>query len=523
MPLNPPSITRSLPHNANKVVASRDAKIAILRETTLGERIAEEERDELARYFVQTDYWRKIFAGKADIVYGNKGTGKSAIYLLILAHEDGLFDRGILLISGENVRGTPVFHELVTDPPAGETEFINLWKLYLLSLLGQKIREYGLSNDDAVRVQDWLESLGLIDRNISLTGLLKVALDYVRRVMRLESMQAIEGGISFDPNTGVPIGATGKIIFREPSLERRKQGVVSADEALQRANSAFRQAGFTIWILLDRLDVAFAETAELEKNALRALFRVYRDFGDLDSVRLKIFLRSDIWKKVTEEGFRESSHITSSVILEWDPDSLLNLLIRRLINNQTICDSYEIDREQVMQSIELQRSLFYRLFPDQVDLGQRKPQSFDWLLSRTADGTGRSAPRELIHLVSCIRDVQLQRYERGEAGASGELLFERAAFKEALPQVSRARLEQTLFAEYPEFRERLLMLKDKKTEHDIRSLSQIWDVSEEEASTVASKLVEIGFFERRTEATSPSFWVPFLYRDALEMVQGKAE
>ena len=62
------------------------------------------------------------------------------------------------------------------------------------------------------------------------------------------------------------------------------------------------QANFEVWVLLDRLDVAFAETHNLEKNALRALFRVYMDFGGLTKIKLKIFIRSDIWQDIVDEG-----------------------------------------------------------------------------------------------------------------------------------------------------------------------------------------------------------------------------
>jgi hypothetical protein len=62
----------------------------------LGQRVAEEEASELANYFVETEQWRQIFSGDIDIVYGPKGSGKSAIYSLLIARESTLFDRGIL-------------------------------------------------------------------------------------------------------------------------------------------------------------------------------------------------------------------------------------------------------------------------------------------------------------------------------------------------------------------------------------------------------------------------------------------
>ena len=40
---------------------------------------------------------------------------------------------------------------------------------------------------------------------------------------------------------------------------------------------------------------------------------------------------------------------------------------------------------------------------------------------------------------------------------------------------------------------------------------------------IAEQLTEVGFFERKGTKDNPSYWVPFLYRDALNLVQGSAE
>lgn len=67
-------------------------------------------------------------------------------------------------------------------------------------------------------------------------------------------------------------------------------------------------------------------------------------------------------------------------------------------------------------------------------LGQNvnKPSTFDWMLSRTRDGTQRNAPRELIHLLNSLRDEQVRRLEIGDAEPDGPRLFVRATFKDAL-------------------------------------------------------------------------------------------
>ena len=85
------------------------SKSEILAGVSFGKRIAEDEVDELARYFVETNQWRQIFAGDKDVVFGDKGAGKSAIYSLLVARSDDLFDRGVLLVAAEKPRGNLEF------------------------------------------------------------------------------------------------------------------------------------------------------------------------------------------------------------------------------------------------------------------------------------------------------------------------------------------------------------------------------------------------------------------------------
>ena len=119
--------------------------------------------------------------------------------------------------------------------------------------------------------------------------------------------------------------------------------------------------------------------------------------------------------------------------------------------------------------------------------------------------------------------MQVRELELGEAGPSDTTLIGSAAIKDALPEVSKVRLEQTLYAEYPDARDRLERLRGQKTEHTVSSLAAIWGCDEERSRRLADELIEIGFFLNRGSKENPSYWVPFIYRDALEMVQGKAE
>ncbi|MCB2101021.1 MAG: hypothetical protein KDE22_09145, partial [Rhodobacterales bacterium] len=268
-------------------------KLQLLRELNFGSQVAEDEVARLQEYFVQTDQWSRIERGEIDIVRGEKGAGKSALYLLLDKIREELFDRGVLTVSAENPRGATVFRDLVSDPPTTEREFIILWKIYIISLIAHQMRGYGIDGGDANVVFGALEDAGLLEREINLAGLLRSAQNVARRLL---GISAIEAELSLDPS-GTPTGIIGRISLSEPSPELRSAGINSIDGMLTKFNNTLRDSGYTIWVLLDRLDVAFADSHDLEANAIRALIRTYSDFQSFDGISLKIFLREDIWKR----------------------------------------------------------------------------------------------------------------------------------------------------------------------------------------------------------------------------------
>ena len=135
----------------------------------------------------------------------------------------------------------------------------------------------------------------------------------------------------------------------------------------------------------------------------------------------------------------------------------------------------------------------------------------------------RPAPRELVHLLLAARDEQLRLFQLGSADPPDEQLFDKAAIRAALPIVSKARYVQTLCAEHPHLKPYLEKLEREKTEQNPESLATLWKLPVDRAVDVAEKLVEAGFFERRGHKEFPNYWVPFLYREALDLVQGSAQ
>src|SRR5437588_13028802 len=104
-------------------------------------------------------------------------------------------------------------------------------------------------------------------------------------------------------------------------------------------------------------------------------------------------------------------------------------MIRRALHNEAICEFYKVDRAIILADAQEQQNLFYRIFPAQVDAGARKSTTLDWMLTRTADGTRQTAPREFIHLLNAVRDQQLKLLKMGAPAPPDEAIFDRGAIK----------------------------------------------------------------------------------------------
>src|SRR2546430_12224392 len=92
----------------------------VLHDLSFGNQIAEEEKDTLKDYFVQTSSWQKILRGEIDGIYGPKGAGKSAIYVLVQDYSDYLFDKNVLLVSAENIRGDAPTYQIRCPTLSGD-------------------------------------------------------------------------------------------------------------------------------------------------------------------------------------------------------------------------------------------------------------------------------------------------------------------------------------------------------------------------------------------------------------------
>lgn len=475
----------------------------------LGISVAEFDSD-LELYFVETETFRALVQDRVDIIAGDKGTGKTALYK-ILQHRYGSIPElsKVEVVTAFNPTGNPVFQRLAQQALLSEGQYGTVWKAYVLSLLGNWLLDlYDETPTDSMKELDRLLSeTGLRTSDASPSTVFSRITNAVSRFLH---PTAAEMKMTMS-ETGIPI-VIPRIEFGGTAAETAAR-TVPHEEALGLLNRALEEADITVWVVLDRLDEAFQGFPDTEVPALRALFRTYLDLLEFSRIKLKIFVRRDLFRKLTQGGFVNLTHVNARKIeIIWDEEDLLNLLCRRIRENSMVI-------ETLGASTYTDEQLFDAVFPDKVDDAERKPTTWRWMMARIRDGNDVKSPRNLIDLISKAREAQLRREEReSRVFEKGRPIIESDSIKKALARLSGERVEDTLLAEAGDSAGLIESFRGGKAEHNDASLADQLSIEVSEVKSTVMPLVEMGFLEQVGE----SFKIPMLYRDGLEITQGKA-
>lgn len=315
---------------------------------------------------------------------------------------------------------------------------------------------------------------------------------------------AVEGGILVT-EAGLP-GLTFRAEYGETDDKRIKE--ISYDDALRLLNQSLSERDDIVWLALDRLDEAFVGYPDKEILALRALLRSYLDLLEFDHIKLKLFLRKDLFRKITKGGFVNLTHINAKKIeIVWDDEDIFTLLKRRIHDNKKFVHQLDLNPEG--------NDFFNHIFRDQVDPGERRPTTRNWMVSRISDANGAKPPRNLIDLMNKAKEEQIRKEQRSPRDLEeADVLIEPDSLKNALSRLSEERVNDTLLAEAPPAAaEAVEKFRNGKAEHNVESLNEL-DIQDD----MISVLRDIGFIEK----IGDSYKVPMLYRDGLNITQGKA-
>jgi len=473
---------------------------------SLGASVAEFD-DDLDKYFIETDTFASVVSDAGDIISGDKGTGKTAIYR-ILKRNYRAYPRleNVEIVDAFNPQGDPVFQRLTYGPDLTEDQYRTFWKAYLLSLVGNwLISIYEASYNDEMReLQNTLCYLGLSATDVTPETIFG---NLHSLVTRLTKPASVELGMTVT-ETGMPV-VTPKV---ELGPTREQGDVIYNGDFLGVLDRAIRATDLTVWVLFDRLDEAFSGRQDVEVPALRALLRTYLDLTNLGNLKLKLFLRKDLFRRVTKGGFVNLTHINARKIdIVWDDEDLIDMVVRRILQNGEL--------GKILGDTEDNDRVFSLLLPEQIDVGDRKPTTKTWIMGRIRDGNNNRPPRNMIDLLNKARESQIRREQRAprEIDPDSGPIIEADSMKRAFTQLSEQRVQDTLLAEAADLAEVIQQFRDGKSEHNPDSLRATIGAVQDYAQTVQS-LVDIGFLEEFGQ----NYKVPMLYRDGLRIKQGKA-
>lgn len=473
---------------------------------SFGTSVAEFDQD-LEKYFIETETFRSVVSDAGDIVSGDKGTGKTAIYRILKKNYRAYKDlEDVEIVDAFNPAGDPVFQRLTHGPNLNEDQYRTFWKAYIFSLVGNWLLDVydPAYNDELKRLKNILDYLSLSATDVSpetifgnLHGL----------VVRLTKTESVAIGLSVT-ETGMPVVTPRVDLGPDREMGER----IYNGDFLRTLNSAVASVGLSCWVLFDRLDEAFAGRQDVEVPALRALMRTYLDLAEFEHIRLKLFIRKDLFRKITEGGFVNLTHINSRRIdIVWDEEDLIDMVVRRLLQNERL--------SELIPNNEDNDFVFSILLPAQIDVGERKPNTRTWIMGRIRDGNSNKPPRNIIDLLNKARDSQLRREQRSEREVDPTIgpIIEPDSVKRAIVQLSEQRVQDTLLAEANDLAGIIQNFRDGKSEHNPETLRKtIGQV--DSYDSIVKALVDVGFLEEFGQ----NHKIPMLYRDGLRIKQGKA-
>ncbi len=485
-------------------------KTNLLRELELGAVVAEQDKL-LNLCFISHPVLSEVLSDRKDVILGAKGAGKSALWKEITDRQleyPSIRDVHIRLVT--NPSGDPEFRDVLraisSEEFPDDEELRIAWRLYFVAQFWRAASDVLSKSEKFYELDQRLVSLGIIYRE---AHALKIAFAYAiakARALRQLNVEWTKGlSLQFSEESLRAGGASAAIPF---------------NDLMASINSLLQLEHKRVWLVLDRLDEIILGDEQRENLVLKGLLLSYRDVSDYAHLRVKIFIRDDVYGRVTSLGhFPALTHVRSRAAgpIQWALEDLLNLFVKRLLVNPQVTELLGVSADTIKSS-EDRRMVFYSLFPEKVDKG-RAAETFKWVFDRIIDGNGIATPRDLLSVFDVARITQIEQLDRDGIELPGDQLFTEETLRRAVRKVAEDNLQTRIFAEYPDLVEPIKAFEGGKADHNDETLRGILG---ENYRDILPRLQRVGFLYRRTRSETSMWTIPFFYSFALDVRRGAA-
>jgi len=504
---------------------------AILARLDLGSSVAEQD-SLLEKARVETSAFSDLFLDKIDLIPGTKGSGKSALYRIFVDFlaDSLLRSNKVVVAHGVEQHGDSVFQVYNEQfESLDEDDFVSFWCVYLVSLANE---HFVKSEKYARFLAGCASQVQVFQRECARCGIpnmksrrsLRDVLGWVLAVLKVlkPSLQYRPPGEAGEFELGL-FGGTTSAAHRTKEEAPGMPLPRYVTEVKAGLEAVLERAGLSLWLMIDRLDEIFPRRSDLETRALRALLRTMRVF-ESDSIRVKVFLRDDILDQVVNggQGFVALTHVTAraSDTLRWSQSQILAMIVKRLFAHAELRNYLGVEEQRLDASPNYREQAFYKVFPPKVHAGENQSPTLRWIYNHTLDGRNVVTPRDVLELVTRAKQWQQDDFRSNPSGYS-EWVIGPAAIRYGLAELSKRKRTTLLEAEFPHLWPEIKKFVGKKTEYSEVAMRRILG---NKWHAIAEDLVSIGVFGKTTRRGKPaSYRVPFLYREGLELTQGRME
>ena len=472
------------------VLSNIDQRWKIIESLQFPEVNAADNRQDLSLLFQRTTDFERFLDDTTCLIRGRKGTGKTALYWLFLQHKTvahklahGRLDNTIFLSAhGRFQESRPsrdefqIIHQTLQQDGGTWEAF---WRAYLL------LRCY---QEDLFKFPQGKKGAKFTE--------LKTTIDNLPR----------EGWLS---------ECTQALLELSTNSQLR---LIVKDAVSILLNEETRNNSQKLWFLYDDLDEDFPEAGEVRKQALTGLFQLVQscDANRLTEIRFKIFLREDIWNRLS---FDNKSHFTGrDILLQWTRIDFLRLALRQAIQSD-FKDLVDRISPVAVQSIDLANEdaidkALEILWGSHRRGGNRSKKVSRWVYERLTDSSGTTFPRSLSILLKEAKEQELTYKGQSSSKFREDRLLQSKSLELGLKKASEKRCEE-IKEEYPHLIIFFEALNGKSALLEKEQLQAIWQNSAfsiiENFEEFASFLGEIGILEWREKDQRYKFADIYVY------------
>ncbi|MGV6832543.1 MAG: P-loop ATPase, Sll1717 family [bacterium] len=274
----------------------------------------------------------EFLSGKKNIVLGEKGTGKTALFRLInqgklkLAqnHE---YKNVIIPIEDnfqyKNIKGK-VLRLIKTDIEEVDFKYQVVWELFLFYRCLRKLQELNIETSQTLK-----KAIQLTDNIFSKNGI-----DEFLKSKKTFGVKLYDTATTILPDfylTTEPVAVEDETNLKNKSVESLD---IDLDVYKQELNDFLIQNKLNFVVLIDRLDEFVSKNSiETQIDMLEALISVEREYGRYSNIELKIFLRDDLFKQLNYDGIGYDKVIAKKLDLIWNPAKIREFIAKRIYNN----------------------------------------------------------------------------------------------------------------------------------------------------------------------------------------------